>query len=100
MEDSGIKYDEGKPKLSLIPLEGLVPEAQALTYGMNKYGKNNYKLGMEWSRVLDAALRHLNAFAAGENLDKESKIHHLGHCKANLSMLLYYIEHGLGKDDR
>lgn len=96
----GIKHDTGKPPLSLISYESLIGEARALEYGAAKYGKNNYKLGMDWSRLLDAAMRHISAFAHGESLDPESKLSHLFHAKASLGMLIYYVENELGKDDR
>lgn len=101
-EDSlgGKKFDSGKPQLSMCPLEGLIHEAKAFEYGAEKYGRNNYKLGMKWSRLIDASLRHIHAFANKEDLDKESLIHHLGHAKATIGMLLYYIENKKGEDDR
>lgn len=98
--DKAIKYDHDKAKLSLIPYEALKQEAFALAYGAEKYGKNNYKKGMEWSRLIDATLRHIHSFNNGEDVDKESLICHLGHAKANLSILIFYIENNLGVDDR
>ena len=96
----GVKFDSNKPKLSLVSLESVAGEAAAMTYGANKYGKNNYKGGMDWSRLLDAALRHISQYNSGEDLDKESGLNHIYHAKANLGMLIYYIENKLGKDDR
>lgn len=96
----GVKFDNGKAPLSWIPRKILEEEANVFLYGSKKYARNNYKKGMEWSRVIDAALRHLYAFADGENFDKESKLHHLSHCKANLTMLMYYYFNNKGKDDR
>lgn len=95
-----IKHDQGKAELSILPVEGLKYEAAALTYGKGKYGKGNFKLGMEYSRLIDAALRHIYAYAGKEDLDNESNIHHLGHAKATLAMLIYMIEHNVGQDDR
>jgi hypothetical protein len=97
---TGVKNDAGKPKLSLVSYESIAGEARALEYGLTKYGKNNYKLGMEWSRLLDATGRHLFAFSHGEDIDSDSKLNHLYHAKANLGMLIYYYEKKLGKDDR
>lgn len=100
MSAEGVKHDQGKPMLSLLTKESLVAEARAFEYGMRKYNKHNYKLGMDWSRVLDAAMRHLVAFSNGETYDEESKLNHLWHCKACLAMLIYYYENNIGKDDR
>lgn len=96
----GIKHDEGKPQLSILTKESLEAEARAFQYGALKYDKNNYKKGMAWSRVLDAALRHLMAFNAKEDLDPESGLTHLAHSKACLAMLIYYYENKVGTDDR
>lgn len=96
----GIKFDKGKVKLSLLTKESLIAEARAFEYGMYKYGKNNFKSGMDWSRIIDAALRHIIAFNEKEDFDQESSLNHLWHAKACLAMLIYYYENQVGKDDR
>lgn len=100
MNETGVKHDSGKPKLSLVNRETLAGIAKAMEYGMAKYGKNNYKAGMDWSRVIDALLRHANAYAAKEDLDPESGLNHMYHVGACVSMLIYYIENKVGADDR
>lgn len=95
-----IKNDKGKAKLSWLTKESLSYEAAALEFGAIKYNKNNYKNGMDWSRILDATLRHLYAFSGKEDMDPESGLNHLAHAKANLAMIIYYYENKLGKDDR
>ena len=96
----GIKYDQGKPMLSLLTKESLEAEARVFEFGMRKYSKDNYKLGMNWSRVIDSALRHIIAFNNKEDFDRESSMNHLWHAKACLAMLIYYYEKKVGKDDR
>jgi hypothetical protein len=98
--DVGVKHDEGKAPLSLLTKESLEAEAYAFEYGAKKYSKNNYKQGLEWSRVLDAAMRHVVAFSSGESIDNESGLNHLWHAKACLAMLIYYYENKVGTDDR
>lgn len=100
ISEVGIKHDNGKPKVSLVSKEFIYGTAKALEYGANKYGKNNYKLGMDWSRVIDAEKRHMLDFAAGVDIDDESKLNHLYLAAANLNMLIYYYENKVGKDDR
>lgn len=95
-----LKYDQQKPPLSWIPLEALESEAQVLAFGAAKYDRHNWRKGMAWSRLLDAALRHIHQFNAGETLDPESKIHHLAHARCCLGFLLTYQANGLGTDDR
>lgn len=96
----GIKHDSGKPPISLIPREALEEEAKVFAFGASKYGRDNYKFGMDWTRCIDAALRHIVAFADNEDLDPESRLSHLAHAKCCLSMLLFYAANNRGNDNR
>ena len=87
------KHDAGKPQLSLVPQEAVELIAQAMSYGAIKYGRNNFKAGHQWSRCLDAALRHLYALAHGQPIDPESGNTHLSHALASLAMLAYHVKH-------
>jgi hypothetical protein len=95
-----IKNDQGKTPITLVPREGIELTAKVFAFGATKYGRDNYKQGMEWSRVLDASLRHILAFANGEDKDPESGLSHLGHALCCLNMLAYYETKGKGTDDR
>lgn len=97
---SGIKYDAGKPAISLIPSEAVEETAIALTYGANKYGRHNYKKGMKHSRLYDAAMRHLLAYNKGEDIDAESGNSHLAHAAASIAMLIYMTKNRPDLDDR
>lgn len=72
--------------------------AIAMEYGANKpeYGRNNWKKGMEWSRLADAALRHGLDIVEGEEVDKDSGNPHIAHMLASIHMLLgsYDLETG------
>lgn len=94
------KYDDGKPPLGLIPRSAQVAEAQVLAYGARKYDVHNWRKGMAWSRLVDAALRHLTAWNDGEDTDPESGINHLAHARCCLSFLIEYQEKEMGHDDR
>lgn len=96
----GIKYDQGKPSISLIPVEALLGEAEVFDFGAKKYGKHNFRLGMNHTRVLDAALRHILAIVRGEDLDPETGKPHWAHARCCLSMYAYFQAAGVGKDDR
>lgn len=98
--DQGIKYDQGKPRLSMVPTELLVGAARALEFGATKYDKDNYKLGMDWTKVLDSLERHTRAFIDKKDHDEESKLCHLYHAAACVGILLYYYENKVGNDDR
>jgi hypothetical protein len=96
----GVKFDLGKPPLSLLPRAALEAEAMVLAYGAKKYGTHNWRLGMDHSRLLDACLRHIVAYAAGEDIDPESGLPHLAHARCSLGFLLHYRAAGVGTDDR
>lgn len=97
---SGKKFDSGKPDLSLIPLSALIEEAKGFMLGERKYGRYNYSEGMEASRLVGAALRHILAWQQGENQDPESGASHLGHARCCLAMLLECERLGTLKDNR
>lgn len=99
MSLTAIKDDNGKERYSDMPLDVLKEVSKAFTYGGNKYGKYNYSKGMEWSRYYDAAMRHLNSFMTGEDID-ESGNHHLSHAIASLMMLQHSVINAVGVDDR
>lgn len=97
---NGVKHDESKPKMSLVSPLALREVAQVMTFGADKYGTYNYLGGMNHSRLLDAALRHINAHITGNTQDLESGLLHLSHAAASLLMLIEYIKTGVGVDDR
>ena len=94
------KLDSGKPPLSLISRTALEEEAKVMAYGVGKYGTHNWRQGMDFSRLMDAALRHIYAFADGEDKDKETGLSHLAHARCCLAFLIEYEGKKLGKDDR
>jgi hypothetical protein len=98
--EAGIKYDNGKAPISLIPVEAILAEAQAFDYGAKKYAKHNFRLGMDHTRVLDAAMRHILAIVAGEDTDPESGLPHYAHARACLGMYAYFVTNNAGTDDR
>jgi hypothetical protein len=100
MTNEGVKHDQEKPDLSLLPIEFLSDVAKAMQHGEKKYGRYNYTGGMAWHRLIAACLRHVYAFAGSEDLDPESGVSHLGHAGACILMLSVYVKRGLGQDTR
>lgn len=94
------RFNGGKPDLSLIPLNTLHDEARVWMYGAQKYSRNNWKRGMQWSIPLACALRHIGYWQDGEDLDQESGLPHLAHAMCNLRMLTYYVTEFQEGDDR
>jgi hypothetical protein len=89
------KNDRGKPKLSLVPPEIQKGIAYVRDYGAAKYknedgtpNHDNWKEVDPPERWLDACLRHLTAYAWGENRDPESGLSHLAHAACSLAYLM------------
>jgi hypothetical protein len=96
------KHDQGKVRLELLPPEFLIGIGKVLTFGAGKYAPGNWAIGdgFEWSRLYGAMLRHLTAWASGEETDPESGLSHLYHAGCMLAFLCAHMERGHGKDDR
>lgn len=88
----GGKADAGKPPLSYVPRELLEGAARAYAYGAKKYQKDNFRKGMQVSRLVDALLRHVYALNEGEEFDSESGLRHEDHAAATLGMLMNTTE--------
>jgi hypothetical protein len=97
---AGKKNDTEKPRLDLIPPSIIFAMGDILTSGAGIYGDRNWEAGMLWHRPYGALQRHLNAWWAGESLDKESGKSHLWHAAAELAFLIEYEAKGTGQDDR
>jgi hypothetical protein len=98
--ETGIKHDEGKPRMELLPMDALLEVAKVLTGGAHKYGDKNWLKGMKHSRLYGAMLRHLQASMMKVDLDPEFGIDHLAHCACCCLFLLTYHLRNLGEDDR
>jgi hypothetical protein len=96
----GTKLDTGKPPMSLIPRCANEAEAEVLGFGAEKYEAHNWRKGFAWSRLINSAMRHLAAFADGEDNDPETGLSHIAHLRCNTGFLLEHIKYGLGMDDR
>ena len=92
LSEKGMKFDSGKLQYHLIPTQTLKALAEVLTFGAKKYAPNNWQLVEDGeTRYLDALMRHLEAFRAGETVDPESNLHHLAHALTNVAFL-HYLE--------
>lgn len=87
---TGVKYDEEKPRMHLLPPKATIEVAKVLTFGAQKYDEENWrKLENLQNRYTSGALRHIFAHMDGEKLDPESGISHLAHA---LCCLLFKLE--------
>ena len=88
-EIKGKKYDDGKPRYSLLPSLALEEIVKVLTFGSHKYEDFNWqKVQQPNDRFFSAAQRHLWAYQKGEKNDPESKYNHLACAVTNLMFML------------
>lgn len=100
MPNEGVKFDEGKVRMDLLPPELLESTAKVLTFGADKYGDRNWELGMAWSRPFGALMRHMWDWWKGEEADPETGYSPLEHAACCIAFLISYEQRGIGEDDR
>jgi hypothetical protein len=83
----GLKFDNGKPDLSIVPYAFLEQVARVLMFGEGKYGRENYRQGFVSHRLTSACLRHIFQWIWVEENDPESGFCHLAHAAACLAMI-------------
>lgn len=100
LRSEGVKYDEDRLRMDLIPPYPLMMLAQVYTLGAKKYGVWNWTNGMSWMRLAGAMLRHLYAWISGEKYDKGDGQHHLASVAwGALTLMQYELDH-VQLDDR
>lgn len=92
---SGRKHDADKPMMGLVPPDALIEVAGVLTYGAKEYGPHNWALGIEYSRLLDATLRHISAYQLGVNEDEDTGLHPLAHAVCELMFTISLDKRGM-----
>jgi len=85
---------EGKGRFDLISPFFLKRLADVMEKGAVKYTSRNWEKGMEFSRLLDSALRHINQSLMG--LQDED---HLAQASFNLMAVIHFQEMGRGDLD-
>lgn len=98
---TAVKNDGAKAPVHLLPPESIIGAARAMAHGTKTYGPRNWEIGLNFSRIYAAQMRHLLAWWGGEDIDPESGVHHLHHASACALMLASYVERGrTDLDDR
>lgn len=96
----GVKDNRGKPRVDLLPFRPLLAVGRVLGFGAAKYKPHNWRLGLGWSDTIGSALRHVFAFADGEDIDPESGECHVDNAICQLLFLSEYYHTKTGTDDR
>ena len=87
----GRKFDGNKLEFGLLPPKALEATVDVLTFGAQKYERDNWKKVPDSKRrYFDALQRHMWAWKNGETLDPESGKHHLAHA---MCCLMFLYEH-------
>jgi hypothetical protein len=98
---TGVKFDQEKPQWTLVPFKAFDHVVEVLTIGAKKYAPDNWKkVPNARQRYIDAAFRHMSAYAGGEKLDAETGKNHLAHAVCCLLFLLAFdLDSSLEKDN-
>lgn len=100
LEEKGVKYDSEKPRMDLLDPTFTEGVAQVLTFGAKKYASDNWRGGIEFTRLIAAAHRHLAAIQRGEDYDPESGLPHVYHVGCCMQFLGWMMQFKPEMDDR
>ena len=90
LKKGGVKHDLGKDRWDLLSWPAIRELVKVLTFGAIKYEDHNWTTGINYSRCVAAALRHISSRAEGERNDPETGLNHLAHAMCCLMFLLTY----------
>lgn len=82
------KADQGKPRISLVPMQIVWDVAEIREYGTKKYSDPENWKTVEMQRYVDALLRHTLAFVEDhDSVDEESGLAHYKHMACNMAFI-------------
>lgn len=85
------RYNSGKIQTREIDPAFILGIGEVLTKSRAKYAQFNWAKPTKLSTPMESLERHLLAFKAGENFDKETQSHHLLHAATNIMFMYYHI---------
>ena len=92
---------EGKIPYEKIPWTVLASDARVHAHGAEKYGERNWRIDKILASTYEGAImRHLMAWAMGEDIDPDSGEPHLNHIRACCAVVLDAQASGTLIDDR
>lgn len=91
---AAVKHDAGKTDWSLVPWDSVEEIVKVLEFGKVKYAAWNWSSngGFKYMRVFNSTMRHLLAWARGEDKDPESGLSHIAHAGCNIFFLMHFIK--------
>lgn len=85
------RFNQGKPQWTLMDAKSMEPMIQVLMYGAKKYDRDNWKKACpKRLDLMDSLMRHVMAIVAGEQIDSESGLPHIGHLMCNAMFYSYW----------
>ena len=96
----GLTFDDGKSPLALLPKLPLELVADVFGKGASKYAMHNWRAGIQVTRNLSCALRHIFAYNEGEDLDPELGTNHLANAIVRLMFVIETAATHPEMDDR
>jgi hypothetical protein len=100
VKKTAMKNDLNKAPMHLLDRSAMQAMAHSLGHGQGKYGPDNWRHGIEYTRLISAAMRHMFAIADGEDLDQESGELHAAHAMCNMMFLIWMMRNRPDLDDR
>lgn len=98
LREVGVKTDEGKPQMSLLPLKDLEGVVRVLEFGAKKYARGDWKFVENGAfRYTDAGLRHVGELTDATTveglrvMDPESSLPHIDHAICSLIFARHFI---------
>ena len=96
----GVKFDSQKVRMDLLCPFAMEELAKVLTFGAKKYDSWNWTKGIKTCRLIAALLRHVFAYAKGEDVDPETGLHHMAHAMCCAMFVVGMPHYATGQDDR
>jgi hypothetical protein len=85
------RFNEGKPQWTLMDSDAMLPMINVLGYGCLKYDRDNWKKACpKRLSLMDSLQRHALKIIAGESIDPESGLPHIGHLMCNAMFYSYW----------
>lgn len=95
-----LKKDFGKLPWHLFPYDAAEEIVKVLDFGAKKYSARGWEVGMDWSRVYSALMRHMFAWFFRRGTDPDTGLSHLAHAGCCILFLIAYEKRKVGNDDR
>lgn len=94
------RFNAGKVEGHTLPLLAVTEMFKVGMFGAAKYDSNNYRLPTNSTQYFDCAYRHMVKYLYGQEIDQDSKCHHLAHAAWNILAELEKVLTGTQLDDR